>query len=230
VLKSLFDTVLGNRLVNEAGALIAVSVSEARDLPRPAQVIPNGVEECGTPPSKSAARDRPRLLFVGSDRPQKRGHLLVELLSRLPEVELELVGPFGPAFPRRFASMEGRVTFRGVRSGDDLAQSYAGADLLVHPAVGEAFGLVPFEAALAGTAAVVAGGHGCGEWYGRAGGCVVPQDDAAALADAVRARLRDRDLAAQEVLHVAEFTRSHLTWAAAARAFESAYQELVEHS
>jgi glycosyltransferase involved in cell wall biosynthesis len=228
VVKSLFDRVLGNRLVNEAGALIAVSASEARDLPRPAQVIPNGVDECGSPPSKPHARDRPRLLFVGSDRPQKRGHLLVELLSRLPEVDLEFVGSLGPAFPRLFASMGGRVAFRGVLSGHDLAQAYATADLLVHPAVGEAFGLVPFEAALAGTAAVVAGGHGCGEWYGRAGGCVVAPDDVAALADAVRARLRDPDLAGQEALQVAEFTRTHLTWAAAAKAFESAYRELLK--
>jgi len=230
VVKSVFDRVLGDRLVNDAGALIAVSASEARDLPRPAQVIPNGVDECGTPPSKPAARDRPRLLFVGSDRPQKRGHLLVELLARLPEVDLEFVGPFGSAFPRLFASMGGRVAFRGVRSGHELADAYAAADILVHPAVGEAFGLVPFEAALAGTAAVVAGGHGCGEWYGRAGGCVVPPDDVAALADAVRARLRDRHLARQEALHVAEFTRMHLTWAAAAKAFESAYRELLVHS
>ena len=37
-----------------------------------------------------------------------------------------------------------------------------------------------------GTPAVVAGGHGCGEWFGRAGGCVVAPDDAAALAEAVR--------------------------------------------
>jgi glycosyltransferase involved in cell wall biosynthesis len=226
----LFDRLFGNRLVNEADALIAVSESEARDLPRPAQVIPNGVDACGSSPSMPPARDRPRLLFVGSDRPQKRGHLLVELLSRLPEADLELVGPFAPAFERLFASLGRRVTFRGVRSGHDLAEAYATADILVHPAVGEAFGLVPFEAALAGTAAVVAGGHGCGEWYGRAGGCVVPPDDVAALADAARARLHDRRLAEQEARHVAEFTRTHLTWAAAAQAFDSAYRALLERS
>jgi len=228
--KSLFDSLLGNRLVKEAGALMAVSASEAADLPRPARVIPNGVDACGSPSSKPPARDRPRLLFVGSDRPQKRGHLLVELLSQLPEAELELVGPFGAAFQRLFASLRGRVAFRGVLSGHELAQAYATADILVHPAVGEAFGLVPFEAALAGTAAVVSGGHGCGEWYGRAGGCVVPPDDVFSLSDAVRARLRGRHLAEQEARHVAEFTGTHLTWAAAAEAFESAYRDLLERS
>ncbi len=230
VVKSVFDHVVGARLVNEAGALIAVSASEARDLPRAAQVIPNGVDAWGATPSKPPAMDRPRLLFVGSDRPQKRGHFLVELLARLPEADLEFVGPFGPAFKRLFASLGGRVAFGGVLSGHELAQAYASADILVHPAVGEAFGLVPFEAALAGTAAVVAGGHGCGEWYGRAGGCVAPPDDVAALADAVRARLLDRRLAGEEARRVADFTRTHLTWAAAAEAFESAYRELRERS
>ena len=226
LLKSLFDRILGARMVNEAWALVAVSESEARDLPRPAQVIPNGVEACGTAPSKPPAGSRPRLLFVGSDRPQKRGHLLAPLLSMIPEADLDLVGSCGPAFGSLFASTENRVAVRGVLSGDDLAAAYAAADLLVHPAVGEAFGLVPFEAALAGTAAVVAGGHGCGEWYGRAGGCVAPPDDVAALAGAVRERLRNRELAAEEARQVAEFTKAHLTWAAAAKAFESAYQGL----
>lgn len=226
LVKSIFDRVVGTRLVGDAGALVAVSASEARDLPRPARVIPNGVEACGVAPSKAGARDRPRLLFVGSDRLQKRGSLLVGLLASLPEADLEIVGPCGPTFRRLFASLEGRVTFRGVLSGNELAAAYAGADLLVHPAVGEAFGLVPFEAALAGTAAVVAGGHGCGEWYGRAGGCVTPPDDLRALADAARARLLNRDQAEQEARDVAEFARVHLTWAVAAQAFEGAYQDL----
>jgi glycosyltransferase involved in cell wall biosynthesis len=113
-----------------------------------------------------------------------------------------------------------------VLSGDTLAAAYASADVVVHPSVGEAFGLVPFEAAFAGTAAVVAGGHGCGEWYALAGGCVVPPDDSAALAKAVGARLRDRELANQEARRVAAFARSRLTWATAAEAFERVYEEI----
>jgi glycosyltransferase involved in cell wall biosynthesis len=228
--KSVFDRLFGDRIVNGAGALVAVSESEARDLPRAAQVIPNGIEACGSPAPRRSPGDPPRLLFVGSDRFQKRGHVLVALLAALPEACLDLVGPCGPAFQRRFAAFGRRVVSRGVLWGDDLATAYASADVLVHPAVGEAFGLVPFEAALAGTAAVVAGGHGCGEWFGKAGGCVVEPDDPRALAEAVGRRLRDGDLARQEARRVAEFTRLHLTWAAAAVAFESAYRELLERA
>lgn len=224
--KAAFDRLLGDRIVGGAGALVAVSESEARDLPRPARVIPNGVEAAGRAPAKGAPRPRPRLLFVGSDRPQKRGQLLPRLLGALPVAELEVVGPCRPSFRRLFDAYEGRVSFRGVLSGDGLAAAYGGADVVVHPSVGEAFGLVPFEAALAGTAAVVAGGHGCGEWYALAGGCVVPPDDAAALAAAVGARLGDPGLASEEARRVAAFARSRLTWTAAAEAFERVYEEI----
>ena len=175
----------------------------------------------------SVPRARPRLLFVGTDRPQKRGQLLPLVLRALPGADLHLVGRFGPRFLRLFAALGARVTACGVLAGAALAEQYASADVVVHPAVGEAFGLVPFEAALAGTAAVVAGGHGCGEWFGRAGGCVVRPDDAGDLVAAVRARLDERARARDEARSVAEFARRHLTWDKAAAALESVYGDVL---
>src|SRR6185295_8594305 len=75
VVKALFDRAAGARIVEGAALLVAVSRSEAAELPKPARVIPNGVEACGIVPPEEP-RGRPRLLFVGTDRPQKRGHLL----------------------------------------------------------------------------------------------------------------------------------------------------------
>jgi glycosyltransferase involved in cell wall biosynthesis len=224
-LKALFDRVAGHAVVAGAAELVAVSQCEARDLPRPARVVPNGVESCGAAPA-TRPREARRILFVGTDRPQKRGQVLPSLLAALPDAELQLVGRFGPRFLGRFAPFAKRTTARGVLAGDALAAAYADADVVVHPAVGEAFGLVPFEAAFAGTAAVVAGGHGCGEWYGRAGGCVVPPDDAAALAEAVRARLNDRGRAQAEARAVVAFARQELTWDKAALAMESVYRDV----
>lgn len=228
--KALLDALVGKRTLALATALVAVSRAEARDLPRPAALIANGVEEPGPapqpPPPQGASR---RLLFVGNDRPQKRGQALPELLDALPGTELELVGPMGPRFLELFRRHQGgRVVARGVLAGPALAEAYARADALVHPAVGEAFGLVPFEAALAGTVGVVAGGHGCGEWFGAAGGCVVPPDDVPALAGALRARLNDRDLAHREREAVAAFARERLTWARAAAEHEALYTSLVQ--
>jgi glycosyltransferase involved in cell wall biosynthesis len=224
-LKALFDRLVGNGIVHQAAELVAVSQCEARELPRKARVIPNGVEACGVAPPDQP-RSRPRILFVGTDRLQKRGHLLRPLLAELKEAELHLVGPFGAPFLRQFASSTDRTLVSGVLAGDALAAAYASADVVVHPAVGEAFGLVPFEAAFAGTAAVVAGGHGCGEWYGRAGGCVVPPDDLPALVDAVRIRLDDHALALAEARAVATFARDKLTWDGSAQAIESVYRDV----
>src|SRR5262249_22912329 len=190
VVKALFDRAAGDAIVRGAAGLVAVSEAEARDLPRPSRVVPNGVEASGTPPPARARTGR-RILFVGTDRPQKRGHLLPALLDALPEADLQLVGRYGTAFLRRFDAFPSRTTASGVLAGDALAAAYAAADVLVHPAVGEAFGLVPFEAAFAGTASVVAGDHGCGEWYARAGGCVVPPDDLVGLVRAGKGRLGD---------------------------------------
>ena len=224
--KAVFDWLFGHAIVQGAAAVLAVSDREAGDLPRPARVIPNGVEPCGTAPPASPG-PRPRLLFVGTDRPQKRGNLLREVMAALPAVDLHLAGPFGPGFLQAFGAAAGRVTACGVLAGDALAAQYASADVVVHPAVGEAFGLVPFEAALAGTAAVVAGGHGCGEWFARAGGCVVRPDDPGALIAAVRLRLEDPERARAEARAVADFARRHLTWDAAAAAVERVYAEIL---
>jgi glycosyltransferase involved in cell wall biosynthesis len=220
--KMAFDSLWGDRMLRMAHTVVAVSQAEARDLPREAHVVANGVDAVGTA-ARPDRRGFYRVLFVGNDSPQKRSELLPDLLTELPAVRLHVVGRFGRRFARRFGPFENRVTLSGPLQGDALAAAYASADLVVHPAVNEAFGLVPFEAALAGTPAVVAGGHGCGEWFGRAGGCVVAPDDPAALADAAQARLSDPSTGEREVAAVAEFVRRELTWDRAAQAMESVY-------
>ncbi len=230
--KIAFDVLAGNRIVASAAALLAVSEAEAHDLPRPARVVPNGVEPVGRaemPVADSSSTPRAsRVLFVGTDAfRRKRTDLLPHVLEALPESELHLVGSFSEGFHAAFARWRGHVHFHGVLHGDALARAYAGAELLIHPAVGEAFGLVPFEAALHGTPAVVAGGHGCGEWFGRAGGCVVAPDDLARLVEAVRVRLENREKGGAEARAVAAFARRELTWERAAEGVEAVYRTIL---
>jgi glycosyltransferase involved in cell wall biosynthesis len=224
--KRAFDRTWGSRVTRRARAWLAVSRAEARDLPAPADVVGNGVEWRGAS-ARRTERGAPTLLFVGNDRPQKRGQCLPALLEQLPAARLHVVGTFAEGFRRRFRRFGVRVRFHGVLGGRPLADAYASADLLVHPAVGESFGLAPFEAALFGTPAVVGGGHGCGEWYGRAGGCVVPPDDARALAQAVAERLADHEGRRREAGRVADFARRELGWPRVAAAVEGVYRRVL---
>ncbi|HET7292241.1 MAG TPA: glycosyltransferase family 4 protein [Vicinamibacteria bacterium] len=223
--KRMFDRLAGASVVARAARLVAVSEAEARDLPRPATVVPNGVELRGASAARGARGQG--LLFVGNDSRQKRGLQLVPLLAALPEARLDVVGAFGEGFRRVFAPVAGRVTWSGVLAPAELAHAYARADLVIHPAVGEAFGLVPFEAALCGADPVVAGDHGCGEWLRRAGGATVPPDDPGALLAAVKERLEDHALRQREADAVARFAARELTWESAARRTEALYADLL---
>ena len=223
--KAVLDVLGGSRVVRGAGALVAVSEAEARDLPRRAWVVPNGVVV--PEPMPAAERREGVLLFVGSDHPQKGGQHLPALLASLEDASLVLVGRFSPRFASRFAASSARFSFRGVLDPEALARAYAEASVVVHPAEGEAFGLVPFEAALVGTPSVVAGGHGCAEWFARAGGSVVPAGDLPALVAAVRERLTDRSRGRAEAEAVAAFCRRELTWDRAAASVETLYREVL---
>jgi glycosyltransferase involved in cell wall biosynthesis len=225
--KAIFDALMGWRVMSQARAVLALSAAEKADLPRPAVVVGSGVEipaEVAAPPSR--ARDL--LVFVGSDAPHKRAGVLAALLEGRPSARLRLIGRFGPALRRRFAPFGDRVEFPGLLDGAALAHGVAEAAVLVHPAAGEAFGLVPFEAALLGTPAVVVDGHGCGEWFRRAGGCVVAAGRESALAAAVQARLDDPPLGAAEASAVASFTRRELTWDGVAARVEALYERALD--
>jgi glycosyltransferase involved in cell wall biosynthesis len=91
-----------------------------------------------------------------------------------------------------------RVRFPGPRIGADLERSYVSADLLVLPSRAETYGMVVAEALAHGLPVVAADvggvaetlGHGTG---GIRPGLLVPPDDPAALAAALRAWLGDAE-------------------------------------
>jgi glycosyltransferase involved in cell wall biosynthesis len=108
----------------------------------------------------------PRLLAIGMMRlGAKRAsyRLLAQAMTRLAgrAWTLDIVGD-GPAraeIESDFAAMRDRVRFLGAAAPPDLPALCAGADLMVWPAVDEAFGMALIEAQAAGTP-VVAGGFG----------------------------------------------------------------------
>jgi glycosyltransferase involved in cell wall biosynthesis len=142
-----------------------------------------------------------RLLAVAMMRPGDKFssyRLLAEALSLVPAAQwtLEIVGD-GVAradVERLFAPFGERVFFSGrLDDRQALAQRYAGADLLVWPAVNEAFGMVFLEAALQGCPAV-AGAFGGVPGVVRDGvtGTLTTPGSARSFADALTALAGDR--------------------------------------
>ena len=92
-----------------------------------------------------------------------------------------------------------RVHFAGTRIGDDLAQAYAAADVLVLPSRAETYGMVVTEALARGLPVIATAVGGLPEALGRTSdgrrpGILVPPDDGVALAAALRDWLTHADL------------------------------------
>ena len=142
----------------------------------------------------------PRLLCVAMMRggPKRSSfEVLADALARLGAERWRLVvagdGPVRREVEALFASRlpAGRVTFAGRVEGARLAALYAGSDLFVWPAVGEAMGMAMLEAQGHGLPVVAGRTRGVPELV-RDGetGRLVPEGDAEAFADAVRTLLR----------------------------------------
>ena len=202
------------------------------------RVIPHGVAPAclaagevavpgrrGTPPSGGMAAAAPYLLCVGTKRPHKRFEVAIEAFARLaaesPTLRLRLVGE-RTAHAARLHALAARLgvahrldDLEGL-SESELAAAYAGAEAVLVCSRAEGFGLVPLEAMAAG-APVVATRHSTTSEVVGTAAALVPEEDAAAMADVVRVWGRDGSTRAAQV----DAGRAHaqrFTWARSAGA------------
>lgn len=147
-------------LYKKASAVVVVS-DDLRDsvaswvAPCPLIAIPNFLDVSGpAAPSRErgAAHGRSgqlRLLTVGSLTETKNHALALEAMQSLPGATLTVVGDGKLLHRLQDLAMELGVADRIVWAGyvDDTSPYYMASDVVVHPALGETFGLVMFEAA-----------------------------------------------------------------------------------
>ena len=229
-----------------ADAVVAVHADDAEGL---AAVVPPGRLHLAPPfldaaPFVEAGRRRvaaaaPRLLAVAMMRRGDKARsyaILAEALGRLTDRAwtLDIVGD-GPARAEVAAAfadagLAGRVALRGVARPAEMPAVYAAADLLVWPAVNEAYGMVFLEAQAAGLPVVGASRPGVAAIV-RDGktGRLVAEGDVAAFAAAVAALLDDPDRrAAMGRAAAAHVARDH-DIRAGARRLEAILAAAVAH-
>ncbi len=247
--KRVFDATVGRDVVRGAGRLLAVTEAERRQLaalgvrPELIRVIPNPLDlaEFDAPLHPAAFRERfglgtaPVVMYLGKITPRKRLDVLARAFARLdsPAARLVVAGNdmgYGRELERLIDALgiRNRTTFTGLLTGRDRLDALAAADVVVYAGQHEIFGLVPLEALLCGTPVIVADDSGCGEVIGRVGGgVVVPEGDAAALAEAIEivlqrpAEWRLRAVEAQSAVRDLFGTES------VCRQLEALYQELA---
>jgi glycosyltransferase involved in cell wall biosynthesis len=150
-----------------------------------------------------------QLLCVAAVTPQKGHDVLVSALAAVRDLAWDCVCVGSPARAPGFAAdldrrtgvhgIGGRVSFAGARSGEDLDAAYAAADLLLLPSRAETYGMVVTEALARGLPVVATSVGGVPEALGCTAdgtrpGLLVPPDDPARFAAAVRDWLSDAGL------------------------------------
>jgi glycosyltransferase involved in cell wall biosynthesis/predicted metal-dependent phosphoesterase TrpH len=133
-------------------------------------------------------------LYVGRVSSDKRVEILLEaarLIERTgPDVRFVVAGD-GPACELLAGEAPPNTTFVGEVHGAELARLYASADVFCFPSTTDTFGQVLLEAAASGLPVIAAAAGGALELVeGGETGMLVPPDDPAALADAVRSLAR----------------------------------------
>jgi glycosyltransferase involved in cell wall biosynthesis len=207
-LKRGFDVLMGQRVLDGAARVLAVTQAEARDLARlgvrdeTISVIPNPVDLTEFQAPRDGARFRQRfdlpagpiVLFLGKITPRKGIDVLARAFASLAtrsDATLVIAGNDmgGGAAAREALTRAGlgaRVVFTGLLAGANRLDALSAADVVVYPSEHEVFGLVPLEALLCGTPVIVSGDSGCGEVIEHTGGGqIVPFGDADALAQAI---------------------------------------------
>lgn len=195
-----------------------------------------GVDCVGPAPRRDPRRAGPvELLSVGSLVPRKGHDVLLEALATIADLDWRLViaGPRDrdPATAERLVAqiaaldLSARVTLAGAVTPDHLAKLYSTADVFVLASRFEGFGMAFTEAMSYGLPIIGTTAGAIPEAVPAAVGLLVPPEDAAALAVALRRLIGDPELRLRlgDAAHAAAGRLP--SWESAARAFAAAIEE-----
>lgn len=249
--KRVFDVTAGDNIMRNGSAFHAVSEVEVEQylgygLPKEKiHLIYNGMDlnDFGQLPAAGVFRDKLRvpegskvIVHLGRIHKRKNIDLIIRSLAQIAkqeaDIRLVIAGPDEgeqAALVRlvRELGLEGRVIFPGGVYGADKLALLQDADLVVSMGVYEIFGLVPFEAMLCGTPAVVSDDCGAGRlvrkgemgWLAQAG-------DVDSLAETMRRALADPEAGRKMVQRGRAFIREQMDWDEVVEEFVHMYQSV----
>ena len=241
-LKRLLDHTVYRGVIRGAAVAVAASSRERDEYvdagidPQRVEVRPNGVAPRVARPGALRAQlgldaTTPLLLSVGRVADGKGLDLVVESLADIPRAQLAIVGPDDghgtterlDAIGRRLGVSD-RVHLLGPAAEAMVAAAYADADVFVLASAHENFGMVAAEAAAAGVPVVLTDRCGVAELL-RDAAVVIPYDGAA-VSEAVRSLLRDKELSARLAAAGPRATTA-LAWPEIVRRQEEIYRRVV---
>ena len=232
-----------------ADRVLATCSDEVRELRRmglPAEratVVPCGVDTARFTPREDGTpvpprRQRHRLVTVGRPVPRKGFAVVVEALAALPDTELLVVGGAGSGRNpelERLQELAGRVGVAdrlrclGQVPRATMPALLRSADAVVSAPWYEPFGLVPLEAMACGVPVVAAAVGGMlDSVVDGVTGLLVPPQDPAALAAALRPLLAAPELGARLGAAGRQRVLDHYTWPQVAAATADAYTAVLQ--
>jgi glycosyltransferase involved in cell wall biosynthesis len=245
--KTLYLKFIEVPILRKATTLIALTAAEVESYKRlgvttPCRIIPNGVDAhdpasatTGDGLDQMGIQDRDTvLLFMSRVHPIKGADKLLSAFLAVsqahPEAVLVLAGPDEFGLEAQFreqvvrAGVQSRVLFPGMVQGDLKKRLLARADLFCLPSDAEGFSMAILEALAASTAALISPGCHFDE-VGEVGAGRVVAATVAALTDALRSLLKDREQLRAMGERGRALVRERYSWEAIADEFVATYQE-----
>lgn len=250
LLKNIFQSLWGNRIVKDATRLLAVAPLEAaqyRSLgtdQNKIEIIPHGIDlaEFSDLPPKGEFRKKYGLterqkvvLYLGRiDRVKGLdllAHAFAALCKESPDARLAIVGPddgYLAELKRLITKLdlEKKTLFTGPLYGKDKLKAYVDADVYILPSSYEIFGITALEALACGTPLVMTDRCGLAETVAGKAGLVVPYDTGQ-LREAILNLLNDANLRRSLAENGRALLRDQLNWTKIAERIERVYQEVI---
>lgn len=185
-LKWIYDVVWGSKILRDSRKMLAVSESEVKQYidmgveDNKIALIPNAIDTDRFSQLPTEGRFRRSLgisdndkmvLYLGRLHKRKKIDVLINsfyyVQKEISNVVLVIAGQDYDQKKRLIdiihkLDLDDKVKFAGYV--EYPSEAYVDADILVYPAIYEIFGLIPFEAIMAGTAVIVSNDSGCGEF------------------------------------------------------------------